>query len=165
MLVARTARLAIEPLAHAHAAALVDALAHESVAAYLPGPDVTTIEALHARIDRLALGAPGELWLNFVIRRADDGVVIGRLEATSYGAWAEIAYLVGPAYQRRGFAREAVRWLVGQLCAAGAREIWAAVHPANAPSIALLAALGFVETEPVRPLGSYDSGDRVFRAW
>jgi L-amino acid N-acyltransferase YncA len=54
-----------------------------------------------------------------------------------------------------------VRWLVGQLRAAGVGEIWAAVHPANAPSIALLAALGFVEAEPARALGSYDSQDRV----
>jgi ribosomal-protein-alanine N-acetyltransferase len=156
----RTERLLVEPIAHAHAAGLVEALAHPEVAAYLPAPDATTVEAMHARIDRLATPPAGESWLNFAILR--DGVVIGRLEATSYGAWAEIAYLVGPAYQRQGYAREAVRWLVDHLRGLGVVEVWAAVHRDNARSIALLEALGFSRSDPTRPLGSYDTGDVVY---
>jgi len=153
--------LVFEPLAHAHAAGLVEALAHPEVATYLPAPDATTVEAMHARIDRVATPPAGEWWLNFAILA--DGVVIGRLEATSYGAWSEIAYLVGPAYQRRGYAREAVRWLVDHLRGLGVVEVWAAVHPDNARSIALLEELGFSRADPmVRPLGSYEAGDVVY---
>lgn len=168
MIGGRTARLVLEPLAHAHAEPLVAALGHASVSAYLGLPDVTTAAALHARIDRLARGArrPGERWFNFAVRRADDGVVVGRIEATIYdAAWCELAYLIGPAYERRGYAREAVGWLLAGLDAAGIVEQWAAVHPANARSIAVVAALGFEAraTPPARPLGSYDPGDMVFR--
>lgn len=174
MIGGRTARLALEPLAHAHAEPLVAALGHASVSAYLGAPDVTTAAALHARIDRLARGPAraGERWFNFAIRRREDGVVIGRLEATTYdagdagdaGAWCELAYLIGPAFERRGYAREAVGWLLAGLDAAGVVEQWAAVHPANARSIAVVAALGFAAraTPPARPLGSYDPGDAVF---
>jgi RimJ/RimL family protein N-acetyltransferase len=157
----RTERLVMEPIAHAHAAGLVEALAHPEVATYLEEPDATTVAAMHARIDRIATPPAGEWWLNFAMLR--DGVVIGRLEATSYGAWAEIAYLVGPAYQRRGYAREGVRWLVEHLRGLGVREVWAAVHPGNARSIALLEAVGFSPADPMtRPLGSYDAGDVVY---
>jgi RimJ/RimL family protein N-acetyltransferase len=92
----------------------------------------------------------------------DSGRWHRRLEATSYGAWAEIAYLVGPAYQHRGYAREAVRWLVDHLRANGVVEIWAAAHPDNARSIALLEALGFSRAAPARQIGSYDPGDVVY---
>ncbi|HVV86705.1 MAG TPA: GNAT family N-acetyltransferase [Kofleriaceae bacterium] len=164
MLVGWTERLALEPLAQAHAEGLVAALGHAEVARHLPAPDVTTVEALRERIAHLQRDAPaGEVWLNFAVRRRVGGDVIGRIEATRHRDWAEVAYLVGPAYQRRGYATEAVGWLVERLAASGAGEVWASVQPANAASRALLARLGFVEGEPgARPLGSYDPGDVVF---
>jgi RimJ/RimL family protein N-acetyltransferase len=154
-------RIVIAPLAHEHAEGMVAALGHPAVARFLTGPDVTTVDALHARIGKLALGPrdPHERWLNFAILL--EGIVIGRLEASLYddSTWSEIAYLVGPAYQRQGYAREAVCWLLDHI----ACETWVAIHPANARSIALVEALGFThrETPPARPLGSYDPGDVV----
>ena len=165
MIGARTARLQIEPLGRSHAPGLVEALAHPAVGRFIGGPDVTTVDALHARLDRLARGSgrPDEIWLNFAVRRADDGVVLGRLEATTNGDWAEIAYLLGPAHQGRGYAREAVRWLIEALGAAAIDEVWAAVHPDNLRSIRLLEALGFTRrSTTTRELGSYDPGDLRF---
>jgi RimJ/RimL family protein N-acetyltransferase len=152
-------RLTFEPLDHHHVAGLIAALRDDRVDVYLPGPDVTTDDALHDRIDRLARGAPpGERWLNAAI--LCDGIVVGRLEATVYDAgWAEIAYLVGPAYWGRGYATRGVRWWIDQL---GVDEIWAAVHIDNARSIGVLERCGFVRGEPLRPLGSYDPGDVVY---
>jgi RimJ/RimL family protein N-acetyltransferase len=166
----RTERLVLEPLAHEHADALVEALGDPSVSAYLGVTEVHTVHAMHLRIERLARGpeCTGERWFNFAVRRAADRVVIGRVEATTYAsddaAWAELAYLIGPAFQRQGYAREAVGWLLARLDAAGIAEQWAAVHPGNARSIALLAAVGFTRraAPPARPLGSYDAGDLVF---
>jgi RimJ/RimL family protein N-acetyltransferase len=163
VLFGRTDRLVLEPLSHRHAVGLVAALGHPEVHRYLSAPDVTTVEALHARIDHLGCAPAGEVWINFAIRRADDAAIVGRLEATSYGDWAEIAYLVGPAYQRRGYAAEATRWLIAQLAAAGVREVWAAVHPANVASRAVLARCGFERRAAMlRALGSHDAGDAVF---
>jgi hypothetical protein len=76
-----TERLLIEPLAHEHAVGLVAALHDERVGEFIGGPDVTTVEVLHERIDRLA-GGPGldwpiEHWHNWVARRADDRVIVG----------------------------------------------------------------------------------------
>ena len=158
-------RLVFEPLAHEHARGLVDALAHPEVATYLPAPDVTTEAALHERIDHLLRGSPdpSEDWINVVVLHT--GIVIGRLEATRVGTWAEIAYLIGPAYQRRGFGREAVQWLIDHLRALGVAELWACIHPRNAASIALVESLGFTRVASTdRPLASYDPGDAIYTA-
>lgn len=166
----RTERLRIEPLGHEHADGLFAALDDPLVGAHIGGPDVTTLDALHQRIDLLAAGPPesdlGERWLNWVARRAVDDVVVGRLEATTYdGGWAEIAYVFGPAFWGQGFATEGTAWMIGHLREHhGTTEVWAAVHPDNTGSVRLLDRLGFEQRPgpPTRPLGSYDDGDLVF---
>jgi RimJ/RimL family protein N-acetyltransferase len=166
VLLGHTDRLLLEPFGHGHAEGMVAALADPSVARFIGGPDVTTVEALHARLDHLHAGPPpgrDERWLYFTVRRREDGAIIGRVEATRHPDWAEIAYLIGPAYQRRGYACEATAWLLAQLTAAGVREAWATIHPDNVASRGVLARLGFaLRTQWSRPLGSYDPGDDVF---
>lgn len=160
-----TDRLRYEPLGHTHADALVDALTDPLVGEYIGGPDVTTVAALHTRIDRLAQGpaAPDERWWNFVALRSLDGVLVGRLEATLYGDWAEIAYVFAPRHWGNGYATEGTRWLIGHLAAEGITELWAAVLPQNTRSIDLLLRVGFERRErPARPLASFDDGDVVF---
>ena len=165
---ADTARLALEPLGHQHADALVAVLGDPVVGQYLGGPQVTTVAAMHERIDQLDAGPgpgwPDEHWWNFVVRRLDDGTVIGRVEGTTYGEWGEIAYVFGPSSWGHGFASEATRWLVGYMNEMGAAELWAAVHPQNTRSVRLLQRLGFTAVvAPSRPMGSFDEGDLVFR--
>ena len=163
-----TSRLIIEPLAHEHAEGLVAALSDPSVGAYLGGPEVTTVEAQHQRIDQLAGGPgperPNESWWNWAVRRRTDGLVLGYIQATGYGEWAEVAYVFGPATSGQGFATEAVRWLMDHLHRVGAHELWATVDPANGPSVRLLERVGFTMVpEPGRAVGSFDEGDLVFR--
>lgn len=166
----RTKRLIIEPLGPEHAEGLFAALDDPRVGAFIGGPDVTTLEALRERIDRLLAGPPADWpedrWLNWVMRRADDPTVIGRLEATTYpDRWAEVAWVLGPAHWGQGFATEGARWLLDHLGAdLGIGEIWAAIHPNNAASIRMIERLGFEPrpTPPARPLGSYDDIDLVF---
>jgi hypothetical protein len=184
-----TPRLAIEPLSVAHAAGLHAALDHPDVHRFLLAPDVTTLDALRARIERLSAdpspapasersetgggdgsaggaggGAPRaiERWWNFAVRLRADHLVIGRLEATTYGDWGEIAYVFGPRWWGQGLATEAGAWLVRHLADHGAAELWAAVHPDNTASQRLLARLGFHGAAPARPLASFDPGDRAF---
>ncbi|MFN8020271.1 MAG: GNAT family N-acetyltransferase [Acidimicrobiales bacterium] len=166
----RTDRLLVEPLGHEHADGLFAALDDPRVGEHIGGPDVTTIERLHHRIDRLAEGPPADWaedrWLNWVARRTDDGVIVGRLEATAYPAgWAEIAYVFGPAFWGHGYATEGVRWMIQHLRAElGIADLWGAVHPDNAGSIRLLERLGFERRTPParRPVASYDDGDLLF---
>ncbi|MEO8703611.1 MAG: GNAT family N-acetyltransferase [Kofleriaceae bacterium] len=165
-MIARTERLSLELLGHEHAEGLFAAFDHPAIHTYLVAPEVTTLAALHERIDHLARGPArdGETWLNVVMRRLDDAVLVGRLEATCYPGWAEIAYLVGLAYQRRGYAREGLQWLLGELPSRGCSEIFAAIHPDNAASVGLVENLGFTRrTVWQRDLASYEAGDLVLQ--
>jgi RimJ/RimL family protein N-acetyltransferase len=160
-----TQRLAIEPLALTHTAGLFAALDHPAVHRFLLQPDVTTLEALRERIARLVAGppSPDERWWNFAVLLGAERTIIGRLEATTYGDWGEIAYVFGPRWWGAGLASEASRWLVEHLAARGIPELWAAVHPANLLSQRLLGRIGFSPAgEPARPLASFDPGDLVF---
>ena len=162
-----TDRLLIEPLDHEHAEGLVAALNHESVGAYLGGPAVTTVDALHTWIDQLALGPGAEMaedhWWNWAVRRRDDGLILGYIQATGYADWAEVAYVFGPDTGGRGYATEAVAWLVEHLAQGGRSELWAAILPGNAASIRLIRRVGFTEVaSATRSLASFDEGDLVF---
>jgi RimJ/RimL family protein N-acetyltransferase len=151
----------MEPLSRRHARGLHMALDDPRVAEHIGGPDVTTVEALEERIRRLQAGPPpgrgDERWINVAVLLRHDRTVIGRLEATTHDDWAEIAYLLGPAWWGAGYATEAVGWFVDEL---DREELWAAVHPANERSWRLLERLGFQRVDtPTRDVASYEAGD------
>ncbi len=159
-----TERLTIEALEVEHAAALFHALCDERVGRHIGGPDVTTLEELRDRVDRLNVGPPTEgddVWLNFAVLL--EHRVIGRIEATLHSGIAEIAYVFGPAWWGHGYATEAASWLVQHLSHRGVSVVWAAVDPGNEASLRVLERLGFVRTQPpAHPrLLSYDDGDVV----
>jgi RimJ/RimL family protein N-acetyltransferase len=56
---------------------------------------------------------------------------------------AEIGYTVFEPFRGRGFAKEAARGLVDWAFAQGVDEVYASVSPDNAPSLAVVRALGF----------------------
>ena len=62
---------------------------------------------------------------------------------------AEIAWVLGAAWQGRGYAKEAGVGLVAWLQAQGARRIVAHVHPDHAASAAVAAAAGLSRTDQV----------------
>ena len=161
-------RLIFEPLAHHHADGLFAALDDERVGRYIGGPQVTTVEALHARIDFLAAGVspsnPDEHWVNVVVRRRDDRTIIGRVEATILGRTAEIAYVFGPAWWGHGSATEATAWLVEHVQSRFAvDQVVASIHPDNLASQRLVERLGLVRVPTPSPAPmSFDDGDLVF---
>ncbi len=163
-----TDRLIIDPLRNEHADGLFAALNHESVGAYINGPEVTTIDALHTWIDQLALGPSNELaedhWWNWAVSRRADGLILGYIQATGSAGWAEVAYVFGPTTEGHGYATEAVRWLVAHLADGGRHELWAAIHRDNAASIRLIERIGFTRVaEATRQVASYDDGDLLFK--
>ena len=56
---------------------------------------------------------------------------------------AEIGYTVFSQFRGRGYAQEAAKGLVDFAFARGEREVYAAVSPSNAPSLAVVRRLGF----------------------
>ena len=102
---------------------------------------------LPIQLRRMEAGPGKRQWMARVMVSARDGVVghcgfhgpperIGR---------AEIGYTVFSEFRGRGFAKEAAQGLVGWAFEQGEREVYATVSPANAPSLAVVKALGFTQ--------------------
>ncbi|MBA0053384.1 N-acetyltransferase [Streptomyces sp. AJS327] len=72
-------------------------------------------------------------------------------------ASAEIAWVVGAEWQRRGFATEAAHGLVGWLRRHGITRIVAHVHPAHHASAGVASAVG------LRPTGGTHDGEEIWR--
>lgn len=165
-----TQRLLIEPLTELHASELFAVLDDPRVAGLMGVSDVDDLDGLVRRIRRVTAGPPPERpherWWNMAVRLvAPPGPIVGRVEATTYGDWGEIAYVFGPAHWGHGFATEATAWLVGHLEGElGVPELWACIAPTNGPSLRLAERLGFERVDAPRPgLGSWDEGDVVLR--
>jgi hypothetical protein len=81
-----TERLLLSPLRAEDASELVDVLGDERLHEFVGGrPD--TLEELRARYAGLLRGSPnpGELWLNWIVRRRSGSQAIGTLQATVTG--------------------------------------------------------------------------------
>lgn len=172
MILMLSKNLQFEPLTAAHADDLFAILTTPSVLAFIdPTGSRPTLEEMRAEYTARARGPvdpiiPTEKWFNMAIRlKAPPSEVIGRLEATSYGEWGEVAYLMGEAWWGKGLASEAMRWWHNYLAAVvPGVQWWATVHSAKQRSIRLLTRLGYEEVDSSkRPkLQSYDLGDRCF---
>ncbi|MBI3154862.1 MAG: GNAT family N-acetyltransferase [Burkholderiales bacterium] len=109
--------------------------------------------------------ATGEYWINVVVRIAESGELIGRLEASIHGDLAEIAFLFNPRLWGRGYATRGLLWLHDHLRRYRSVEhLWATTHPENQRSSALLLRCGYVQasTQSLPLLYSYEKGDHVF---
>jgi RimJ/RimL family protein N-acetyltransferase len=148
----QTARLILEPLTVAHATEMAGVLAAPGLYAFTGGQPPTLPE-LTERYRRWAAGPPARDragWLNWVIRQREDQRLAGTVQATigadPGGLRAEIAWVVGAAWQGRGYAAESARALVGWLRGHQVVTITAAIHPGNAASAAVARRAGLVPT-------------------
>lgn len=164
--VIRTRRLVLVPQRVEHAAEMAVVLSDPALHTFIGGAPATAGE-LRSRYARMAAGPsdPAESWCNWVLRlretAGDDdsesaegpgqGPLTGTVQATisPAGSWlvAEIAWVVGTAFQGRGIASEAARGLVGWLARRPVREIAAHVHPDHAASGAVARAAGLEPTD------------------
>jgi RimJ/RimL family protein N-acetyltransferase len=164
--------LHFELLTAAHADDLFPILITPSILSFIdPTGDPPTINELRTDYTTRMNGPvvstnPHEQWFNMAIRLKDSPYpVIGRLEATGYGEWGELAYLLGEAWWGKGLAFEAMLWWHDYLAAAVPETIWwATVHPSNQRSIRLLKRLGYEQVAAIDSpkLYSYDPGDYCF---
>ena len=170
MTVMQSKNLYFKPLTTAHADDLFSILTTPSVLAFINPKNPPTLEELRAEYAVRAKGSlneitPAEQWFNVVIYlKNSHSTAIGRLEATSYGGWGEVAYLLGEPWWGKGLAFEAMHWWHKYLAIAVPKtKWWATVHPENYRSIKLLIRLGYEEVSNNLPkLQSYDFGDRCF---
>ena len=139
-----TARLQIDALRPSDAEALFACRANPAVARYqgwCPADLAAARDFIDAQPKQPACG-----WFQRAIRLQDNGVLIGDLGvclAEDPRGSVEFGVSIAPAWQGRGYAREAVRavfaFVFGQL---GRHRVHASVDPRNLASMAMLRALG-----------------------
>ncbi|MGW7434033.1 GNAT family N-acetyltransferase [Streptomyces sp. NPDC054861] len=144
--------MALLPLRVEHADEMVTVLSDPGLHTFTGGaPD--TAEDLRARYERLAAGSPrpGQSWCNWVIHLRDASCLTGYVQATitaeERGAAAEIAWVVGTAWQRRGIATEAAQGLVDWLGKHAVHTVVAHIHPDHIASNAVAAGAGLLPTD------------------
>ena len=158
-----TARLRLTPLRIEDADELAAVLADEGLHEFVGGRPATAAE-LRERYVRLTAGSgnAGERWLNWIVRRREDGQPVGTVQATLTSAddrsTAHVAWVIGVDWQGRGFASEAARALVDRLRAHGAEAVVAHIHPQHRASEAVAARAG------LRPTNAEVEGERVWLA-
>jgi RimJ/RimL family protein N-acetyltransferase len=170
----RTDRLDLEPLRVDHADEMARVLSDPQLHVFIGGspPDV---DQLRERYRRQVVGRSSDglqRWLNWVVRRRDDGQALGYVQATVTqepgGLSAEIAWVIGTAHQGRGYAREAAQAMAAWLRDQGVVQLVAHVHPQHRASNAVARSVGLVATDTVvdgeirwRATASTPSGPRA----
>lgn len=139
--------ITLEPQVADHAAELYPLLSDPKLYVYMDDKGPVSEAALRERFTKLETRLSGdgtEHWLNWVVRTTD-GVAVGFVQATVYpNRSAEIAYVLGRPFWRRGYGRVACETMIDQLVASyGVTQLFATLDPQNAASLALLKSLGF----------------------
>lgn len=151
-------RLTLEPLSLDHARPMVDVLSDPSLYTFTGG-EPPTLDALSTRYAAQIRGpADGsQAWFNWIARRHDTGALVGFVQATveSQGqdTLAEIAWVIDPAHQGRGFASEATAAMIGWLHAQGVTRLTAHIHPEHTASQRVAYRQG------LRPTSSIEDGE------
>ena len=148
-------RWELEPLRVAHAEEMAIVLADPALYTFTGGAPLGTddLRELYRRQVRGWSADGSERWLNWVLRRRQDGRAVGYLQATITarpgGVTAEVAWVIGTEHQGRGYATEAARVLVDWLRAQGAAPIVAHVMPGHRASERVASAVGLTRTTTV----------------
>lgn len=129
----------------ADATEMVGVLSAEELYEFMGGTAPSEAELRRRYRAQIAgLPDPAEHWHNWIVRLAGPGPAIGYVQATVGGSQAEVAWVIGEAWQRCGYAAEATRAMLAWLVANGyVREITAHIHPDHAASQGVASSTGF----------------------
>jgi RimJ/RimL family protein N-acetyltransferase len=148
-----TARLTLTPLTVQDADEMVGALNDERLHEFIGGRPDTLIE-LRDRYRRSVAGPTesGDVWLNWIVRSTHDGAAIGTVQATistlpDARKSADVAWVIGMAWQGRGYASEAALALVNWLRAHGVDEVIAHIRPDHQASATVANRSGLYPTD------------------
>jgi RimJ/RimL family protein N-acetyltransferase len=155
-----TPRLDLVPLTAADADDLFPLLKDPALGRFTgeaPPADVQAVRAGFAGWEARRSPSGAELWLNWVVRLREDARAIGYVQATVGDGDAAIAWTVGTAFQRQGFATEAgnalIAWLRDTLAVP---SIVGSIHPDNIASQTAAQRIG------LRPTGRFHEGEVVW---
>jgi RimJ/RimL family protein N-acetyltransferase len=150
-----TLRLTLEPLRVDHAEEMAPLLADPELYAFTED-NPPTLEELRARYVRQVPGrSPDgvESWLNWIVRRRDDGQAVGFVQAAispdpppPAPVTAVLAWVLGIGFQGQGYAREAAGGLVAWLPSVGVQRLAAYINAEHAASMGVARALGLKPT-------------------
>jgi [ribosomal protein S5]-alanine N-acetyltransferase len=148
-----TGRIQLEPLTATHAAELFPLLADHQIYRFIPDAPPVSVAALAERYQNLeSRYSPdrSQQWLNWAIRRLNDGQCVGFLQATIHPAGtADFAFLLGSSFWGLGLAREAsILALHSLFTEFGVTSVFATTDQRNIRSAGLLTRLGFVRVQP-----------------
>ncbi len=160
----RTRRLELTPLRIDDAQEMAGVLDDHRLHEFIGGRPASAAE-LRDRYRRWIAGpgAPGRLWLNWIVRQRGDHVAVGTMQATiglvDDRLWvADVAWVIGVRWQGRGFASEAARAMVDWLIRHGIADVIAHVHPAHQASAAVARNAG------LHPTGEHrEDGEALWR--
>jgi RimJ/RimL family protein N-acetyltransferase len=144
-----TERLALYSLRPDDADEMVDVLQDEHLHDFTGGHPLT-LDELRLRYRRLAVGhsADGEqTWFNWIVRLRASNTAVGTVQATVIGGHAQIAWVVGVAWQRQGIATEATIALMDWLERRRIHDICANIHPRHVASQKVASRAGLVRTD------------------
>ena len=153
----RTSRLTAEPIVPAHAAAMHVILSDPAMYSFTGGQP-PSLDDLSARYELLASrhspdGA--QIWCNWALRERATGELVGVMQATlpaegppsrTAAGVAAVAWEIGVAHQRQGFASEAAAAVVSQLHSDGWTVV-AHVHPDHVGSQRVAERAGLAPTQ------------------
>ena len=166
----RTARLDLEPVSPAHADEMVGLLADRALYAFYADEASPSLEELRERYARQAAGVSPdgrETWHSWILRERGTARCVGFVQATvrdtdllGRGRSAELAWVVGTAYQGRGFATEAARAVLDHERHGpdAVTAVEAHIAEGNAASETVEAAVGLRATDE-----HDDDGERLWR--
>lgn len=151
-----TVRLTLEPVRVAHAEEMAPVLADARLYAFTGG-EPPTLDELRARYERQATGrSPDgvERWLNWIVRRREDGRAIGFVQSAisedvppPAPVTAVLAWALGVRFQGHGYARESAAAMMDWLARTGVRRFVAYIHPEHAASMGVARILGLAPTD------------------
>ncbi|SEF15116.1 GNAT family N-acetyltransferase [Jiangella alba] len=155
-----TSRFELVPLTVDDADDMVEVLSDPALYTFIGGapPTLTWLRERYARLVAGRSPDGRQQWHNWIVRRTPDARAVGTVQATvtDEGRQAEIAWIVGAAFQGQGYATAAAVALVEWLDARGVQTVTAHVHPEHQASMAVARSAGLRATD------RYEDGERVW---
>ena len=148
-----TETVTLRPLRVTDAAEMAVVLAHPDLYRYTGGepPNEADLERLYAIQTRGRSADGTEEWLNDIVVVGDAQRAVGFVQATlpTDQRTAEISWVIGQPWQRRGYAGRAARLLTDSLRARGVTQVIAHIHPDHVASQRVAERLGMSPTDVV----------------
>ena len=145
--------VALRPLVVEDAVVMAAVLADPALYEFTGGepPSVAELRTRYTILTRGRSADGTEEWINMVVVLGHRQEPIGYVQATvpRDGDPAEIAWVIGRAWQGQGHATRAAQLLVDRLQQRGVRDLAAHIHPNHTASQAIARTLGLSPTDAV----------------